>query len=307
MLNRLQQKWKVNGWRLLLIIATFAIGGSFCGYAGRRLMHILQIDHPILWTIVYLVLITLIWPPSVLLVSIPLGQFPFFKRYLAQIGGRIGILKVKESMNKGDITTNGTLPKIAIFASGTGSNAEKIIESTLPGNASDGVQPIFKVAMVVTNKPSAGVLKIAEKYDIPTLIIEKEQFFRGNAYTDELKGAGVDFIVLAGFLWKIPVPLINAFANRIINIHPALLPNYGGKGMYGSLVHEAVIANGDAESGITIHWVDEHYDNGSIIFQAKCPVLPDDTADSLASRIHELEHLHYPEVVAKLVSALANK
>ena len=268
-------------------------------------MHLLQIDHPILWTIVYLILITVIWPLSVLLVSIPFGQFSFFKRYLAKVGNRLKALKENISMDNDNLERiTKPVPKIAIFASGTGSNAEKIIESSLPGNATNGAQPIFKVAMVVSNKPSAGVLEIAGNHGIPTLIIEKEQFFRGNAYVDELKKAGVDFIVLAGFLWKIPALLVNAFPNRIINIHPALLPKYGGKGMYGSLVHEAVLASGDAESGITIHWVDEHYDNGSIIFQAKCLVLPGDTPETLASRIHDLEHQHYPQVIKKLIAEL---
>ena len=201
------------------------------------------------------------------------------------------------------IALNKQLTNIAIFASGTGSNAEKIIES-----ANNNIAPVpFRVAWIVSNKPGAGVLNIAAKNGIPTLLIEKEKFFRGNAYVEELKNAGIDFIVLAGFLWKIPQQLIDAYRNKIINIHPALLPKYGGKGMYGSFVHEAVIANGDKESGITIHWVDEHYDHGSIIFQAKCPVLPGDAADTLAGRIHQLEHQHYPEVIFNLVSDLSTK
>lgn len=181
---------------------------------------------------------------------------------------------------------------IAIFASGAGSNAAKIIEYA-PTH--------FKVALVVCNKPGAGVLDIARENNIPTLLIEKETFFRGNAYVEELKAAGIGFIVLAGFLWKVPPTLIQAFSGKIINIHPALLPNYGGKGMYGQRVHEAVIANGDTESGITIHWVDEQYDHGSTIFQATCPVLPGDTAGTLAQRIHGLEHEHYPKIIAQLL------
>ena len=184
------------------------------------------------------------------------------------------------------------MTKIAIFASGAGSNAAKIIEQAAS---------LYKVALIVCNKPGAGVFAIAEKNNIPTLLIEKETFFRGNAYVDELKAAGIGFIVLAGFLWKVPPALIQAFPGKIVNIHPALLPNYGGKGMYGQWVHEAVIANGDTESGITIHWVDEQYDHGSTIFQAKCPVLPGDTADSLAQRIHGLEHAHYPKVIGQLL------
>ena len=133
----------------------------------------------------------------------------------------------------------------------------------------------------------------------PSLIIERVQFFLGNAYLDELQSARINCIVLAGFLWKIPEALINTYTGRIINIHPALLPRYGGKGMYGSKVHEAVIAAGDEESGITIHVVDEKYDNGEIIFQATCPVYKDDTSETLAERIHELEHRYFAGVIEK--------
>ncbi len=183
---------------------------------------------------------------------------------------------------------------LAIFASGAGSNARRIIEHFKNSET-------VKIAVIVCNKPGAGVLNIAKEHNIPTLLIEKEQFFRGNAYVDELADLKVDFIILAGFLWKIPSALIKAFPEKIINIHPALLPKYGGKGMYGQFVHEAVLNAKDAESGITVHFVDEQYDHGSTIFQATCPVLPDDTAESLAQRIHELEHQHYPIVIEKLL------
>ncbi len=188
------------------------------------------------------------------------------------------------------------MTRIAIFASGAGSNAQKIIDHF---RDSDQVG----VGLIVCNKPGAGVLQIAEKEGISSMIIDKEKFFRGNAYTNELKQAGIDFIILAGFLWKIPVALIRAFPEKIVNIHPALLPQYGGKGMYGHFVHQAVIDHHEKESGITIHYVDEHYDHGDIIFQAKCPVLAADTADTLASRIHQLEHQHYPTVIEQLLQS----
>jgi phosphoribosylglycinamide formyltransferase 1 len=188
--------------------------------------------------------------------------------------------------------------RLAVFASGAGSNAKKLIEYF--NTSSDNN---IKVRLVVTNKETAGVLKIADENHLPTLIINKEQFFRGDAYVGALREAGIQFIVLAGFLWKVPAELITAFPGKIVNIHPALLPKYGGKGMYGSFVHEAVITNKEIESGITIHLVDEHYDHGAHLFQAVCPVLPDDTADTLAERIHALEHAHYPEVVEKAVRA----
>ncbi len=186
------------------------------------------------------------------------------------------------------------LKKIAIFASGAGSNARRIIEH-FEGHS--GVQ----VALIVCNKPGAGVLSVAEEAGIPALLIERERFFRGDGYVPGLQGAGISFIVLAGFLWKIPQALIDAYPRGIVNIHPALLPKYGGKGMYGAFVHEAVIAAGESVSGITIHWVDEHYDHGDVILQAECPVRPDDTPEALAARIHELEHAHYARVIEKIL------
>ena len=192
------------------------------------------------------------------------------------------------------------MKRIAIFSSGTGSNAKKIIDHLSALNESGNCAAI--VSLIVCNKPGAGVLKIAEGNNIPTLLIEKEKFFRGNAYIDELKAAGVDFIVLAGFLWKIPVALIRAFHEKMINIHPALLPKYGGKGMYGNLVHEAVIANKEKESGITIHYVDEVYDHGQIILQATCLVENDETPESLAKKVQVLEHRHFPAAVSLLAT-----
>jgi formyltetrahydrofolate-dependent phosphoribosylglycinamide formyltransferase len=300
MLERLQKKWKVSGIQLVLILFTFAIGGSLTGYAGRKLIGLFVIDQKWLWVVVYILIITLLWPVAVLLISLFTGQFRFFIKYIKKIGARIGIgprnrLRVTGSVSNIQQPSPGT--HIAIFASGTGSNAQKIIDR-FRNTAS------VKIALIVCNNPTAGVLKIAEKENIPFLIIEKEKFFRGNGYTNELKEKKIGLIVLAGFLWKLPSPLINAYPGRIINIHPALLPKYGGKGMYGRHVHEAVIAAGEKESGITIHYVDEQYDNGDIILQVKCPVLPGDTPGSLAQRIHKLEHEHYPKVVEEVVSKL---
>jgi formyltetrahydrofolate-dependent phosphoribosylglycinamide formyltransferase len=189
---------------------------------------------------------------------------------------------------------------VAIFASGTGSNAQKLIDHFRHHSQ-------IKIALIVCNKPGAGVLTIAQKENIPAIIIEKEKFFRGNAYVDEIKQHNVDFIVLAGFLWKVPVALIKAFAQSIINIHPALLPNYGGKGMYGRFVHEAVIEAKDKESGISIHYVDELYDHGQLIFQARCTIEAEDTAESLAQKINALEHEHYPQIVEKVIRELQNR
>lgn len=189
---------------------------------------------------------------------------------------------------------------IAIFASGAGSNAKKIIEH-FPGH------PNIKVSLVVCNKAGAGVLKHAFDYHVPSLLIDKENFFKGDGYVPQLKEANIDFIVLAGFLWKIPQVLVEAFPNRIINIHPALLPNFGGKGMYGAYVHEAVIHSGNLKSGITIHYVDEKYDNGDIIFQAYCDIDASDNASTLAEKIHGLEHEFFPRVIEKCVLRLGTK
>lgn len=183
---------------------------------------------------------------------------------------------------------------LAIFASGAGSNAKKIIEY-FAGHAS------IKVSLIVCNKPGAGVLAIADAADIPSLIIEKEQFFRGDHYLPALSTWRIDYLILAGFLWKVPAALIEAYPRKIVNIHPALLPAYGGKGMYGSNVHNAVISNKESRSGITIHFVDEHYDHGDIIFQAHCDIDETDNAETLAAKVHALEHRYYPEVIEQVV------
>jgi phosphoribosylglycinamide formyltransferase 1 len=194
-------------------------------------------------------------------------------------------------------THDSLLTNIAVFASGAGTNAQKIIDHFR--NSS-----LAKVALIVCNKKKAGVLQIAENENIPSLIIDKEKFVSGDSYLDALLERKIDFVVLAGFLWKIPSQLLRAYPRRIVNIHPALLPKFGGHGMYGSRVHEAVLAGKEAESGITIHYVDEHYDNGDIILQIKCPVLENDTPESLANRIHALEHANYPLVIEELVKKL---
>ena len=186
------------------------------------------------------------------------------------------------------------MKRIAIFASGTGTNAARIME-----HFSD--HPAAQVALVVCNKPQAGVLSIAATHKVDTLLIERERFMEGDGYGEVLQEKKIDWIILAGFLWKVPTSLLHQFKGRIVNIHPALLPAFGGKGMYGNRVHEAVLAATVSESGITIHYVDEEYDHGATIFQARCPVFASDTADTLAARIHALEHQHYPRVIEALV------
>lgn len=182
--------------------------------------------------------------------------------------------------------------KLAIFASGSGSNAEAIIKYLISN-------PVVEVSRIYTNNKDAYVIERGKKFNISTVVFNKSEFL-SQEFRDALKSDNYDLIILAGFMWLVPPAIVSSYKNRIINIHPALLPAYGGKGMYGDNVHKAVVENQEVKSGITIHYVNENYDEGDIIFQAECPVLSKDTPNSLAARIHKLEHQHYPEVIAKL-------
>ncbi|MCP4311061.1 MAG: phosphoribosylglycinamide formyltransferase [Bacteroidetes bacterium] len=189
------------------------------------------------------------------------------------------------------------MKKIAILASGSGTNAENLIHffrASLAG----------RVEIVLTNKSGAGVIARSESLNVETVVFNREQFYEKDEVIELLKEREIDLVVLAGFLWLVPSGLIRAFEGRIINIHPALLPNYGGKGMYGNHVHQAVIDSGDTRSGITIHYVNQEYDAGSIIFQAMCEVREGDTPEELATRIHELEYEHYPRVIEQMLDQL---
>lgn len=174
---------------------------------------------------------------------------------------------------------------VFIFASGNGTNAEAIMQHF---KGRDDVT----ISAVLCNNPKAGVQARAERYGIPVVMFGRDQW-------DEVAQicAEADLLVLAGFLWKVPDDFVDRFAGRIVNLHPALLPRHGGKGMYGHYVHEAVLADGDGRSGITVHLVDDHYDHGATLLQATCPVLPDDTPDTLAERIHTLEHKYLPQAI----------
>ena len=186
---------------------------------------------------------------------------------------------------------------IAIFASGKGTNAENII-NYFSGNKD------IKVKIVMANKADAFVLERAHRLGIPTLYINREQWADATHILTLLHEQQIDFIVLAGFLARIPDALLHAYPNRIVNIHPSLLPKFGGKGMYGNKVHEAVVAAGETESGITIHYLNEHYDEGQIIAQYRCPVMPNDTPQDVATRVHALEYEYYPKVIEQLLIAL---
>jgi phosphoribosylglycinamide formyltransferase-1 len=190
------------------------------------------------------------------------------------------------------------MKNIAIFASGAGSNAENIIRRF------DGSERA-RIVLIVSDNPAAGVLARADRLGVPAAVVARADLRGGGAVTlGLLEEFGVDYIVLAGFLSLVPAEIIRKFRGRIVNIHPALLPAYGGKGMYGDHVHRAVIAAGERESGITIHHVNEHYDSGDIIAQFRVAVAPDDTPDTLAAKIHALEYAHYPEIIAREIDRL---
>lgn len=187
-----------------------------------------------------------------------------------------------------------TAKRIAIFASGSGSNAENIASFFKDKESA-------VVALMLTNNPNALVIDRAKRMGIPCTVFNRAEFFDDRVIVDLLIAQKIDLIVLAGFLWKIPENLLQHFAGKIINIHPALLPKYGGKGMYGHHVHKAVIEHGEKESGITIHYVNEKYDEGKVIFQASCLVSREETPESLAAKIQQLEHTHFPRVIADLL------
>ena len=186
------------------------------------------------------------------------------------------------------------MKRIIIFASGSGTNAENIIKYFKNNN-------LAEVTHVLSNKINAKVLERANNHGVKALHFDKDSFYKSNDIQHIIKDAKPDLIVLAGFLWKFPKNLINEFPNKIVNIHPALLPNYGGKGMYGMHVHNAVVKNKEAFSGITIHYVNEHYDEGGIIFQAETQLTANDTPEDVAAKIHDLEHEHFPKIIEQLL------
>ena len=285
MFNKLQQKWQVSPLQLFFILCTFAVTGTSTAFVSREITQWVGFDEQTFWGWRLLLrLSVLIFGYQVILLSVSVlfGQFQFFWNYEKKILRRMGLMSQPQV-------------KLAIFASGKGSNAEKIIQHF-------DNHKFIKVSRIVSNRSDAGVLSIANRFGIPSLIIEREPFMHSNRYTQELVNQGITHIVLAGFLWKVPDTLINAFPNRIVNIHPALLPAHGGKGMYGEHVHKAVRAAGDRESGITIHLVDGEYDHGKTMFQARTAISPTETPETLAQKIHLLEHQHYPKVIEKWAS-----
>ena len=184
--------------------------------------------------------------------------------------------------------------KIAIFASGSGTNAEEIIKHFQNHES-------ISISLILSNNPKAYVLERALHHKIPQFVFSRDTFYKEKTVDEVLRLNGINFIVLAGFMWLIPERFVKNYPSKIVNIHPALLPKYGGKGMYGSYVHEAVVKNREKESGITIHWVNEAYDEGNIIFQTKCKVDPKDNADDVANKVHKLEYEFYPKIIEKVI------
>ncbi|MEM6377214.1 MAG: phosphoribosylglycinamide formyltransferase [Bacteroidota bacterium] len=191
------------------------------------------------------------------------------------------------------------MKNIAIFVSGTGSNARKIIEY-FQGHSS------IQCTLLISNKASALALEMAKEKGLDTLVLKRKSFYEETVLLDALAEASIDFIVLAGFLWLVPDYLVKAYPQKIVNIHPALLPKYGGKGMYGHHVHQAVKDKQETESGMTIHYVNEHYDEGAIIFQASCTIDPDDSAETIGKKVLQLEHLHFAPQIEKVLMAQNN-
>ena len=187
--------------------------------------------------------------------------------------------------------------RIAIFASGSGSNAQKIMEHFKKHNDAE-------VAIVLTNNPEAYVLQRADNFEVPAHVFNRQEFYQTDSVVQLLKNLEIDIIVLAGFLWLIPQNLLKAFPNKIVNLHPALLPRYGGKGMYGDHVHKAIMQAGDTESGITIHFVNEHFDEGEIIHQSRFHIEQNDDLEMIKFKGQQLEHLHYPKVIEHLLKKM---
>ncbi|HML58755.1 MAG TPA: phosphoribosylglycinamide formyltransferase [Ferruginibacter sp.] len=291
MFDKLQKKWGISGSRFFWVMVAFGFTGTTTAWITAQITGWLSIEK--FSTTFWLLKIGMLligYQVLLLFYGFLFGQFKFFWHYERKILSRMGILpKIQEPY------------RLAVFASGAGSNARKLIEYF---NLDNDRSKLARVTLIVCNKPEAGVVKLADEFDIPVLHITKEELESG-AHHKMLKKR-TDWLILAGFLLKIPPALIQLFPRKIINLHPALLPLHGGKGMYGNRVHEAVIASGARESGITIHYVDDQYDHGEVIFQAVCPIAPEDTPETLAKKIHSLEHLHYPEVVAGLLQNAKN-
>lgn len=289
MFSSLKAKWKVDTTQFILIFCTFAVTGSLTAWISRQIPGWIGFTDatPFAYKLTLRLLVLIFGYQVIILgVSLLFGQFPFFWNYEKKI--LKSIFKIKFPQPEHNIV------QIAIFASGAGSNAQQIIHYFRNSTQ-------IKVALIVSNKSNAGVLSIAQQENIPFMVIDKPSFYEKTDYIDFLQSKKIGFIILAGFLWKIPIGLLQAFPEKIINIHPALLPKFGGKGMYGINVHEAVKLAGEITTGITIHLVDDQYDHGKTIFQALITIHPEDSTNTIAQKVLELEHQHFPKVIESYI------
>lgn len=286
MFKKLQEKWGLSTRTFWIVFIAFGLTGTTTAFLTRFVTKWLGMDANSEWYYRLGVrMFMLLFGYQVILLSYGflLGQWAFFWKY------ELKLLRKLKILPQAPLKT-----PIAIFASGAGSNALKIMQYFEQ-------HPTISVDLLISNKPGAGVIHHAEKQGVPVLLIEKDRFFRGDAYIPVLQQHRISFIALAGFLWKIPASLIAAYPNKMVNIHPALLPKFGGKGMYGENVHRAVLDSGEKESGISIHLVNEHFDEGKVIFQSSCPIEPNETPHSLAQKVHQLEYANYPQVIEAFV------
>lgn len=285
MFDKLKVKWRVSGVQFWLIMTTFAVTGSTTAWITRKITDWVGVEkYSLGWWVLKLSILLIGYQILILFFGFLFGQFRFFWSYEKKILQKLGFLPKN---------TQKTV-LLAVFASGKGSNFEKIVNHFVR-------KPDIRVSLLVSNNPEAGALEIARRNNIPILVISREDFKHPGTLSGQLRESKIDYIILAGFLWKLPQVLIDAYRGKILNIHPALLPKFGGKGMYGSNVHEAVIAAGEKKSGISIHLVDEHYDNGDVVFRAECTVDENETPESLAEKIHLLEHAHFPGQIEKFI------
>lgn len=295
MLKKLRQHWKVNNADLFIILCTFAIAGTATAFISKKITYWLNVPHYSFgWWALKIAVLLIGYQVIILTTGWVFGKFSFFWDYEKKILRRLGLLKKQIPAEASPAHQTDPVIKLAIFASGKGSNAKRIIDHFHHTRSA-------AVDLILTDQPGAGVLTLAATAGVKTIILDKTRFFKGDAYLPELEAAGINLIVLAGFMRKIPDALVRAFPNKILNIHPALLPKYGGKGMFGSHVHRAVLENKENESGITIHFVDEIYDHGEIIFQEKCSVSPGENEISLAEKVQALEHRFFPLIIEKVL------
>jgi formyltetrahydrofolate-dependent phosphoribosylglycinamide formyltransferase len=285
MLGKLKEKWKVGNRQLLLILIVFAFTGSTTAWMTKYIAGWLGWEAGSIEGRISKIFFLIIGYQVLLLsYGFLFGQFAFFWRFEKKLLQRLRILPRSEP----EIN-------IAVFASGKGSNFENLLNHFKK-------HPTIRVNLLICNKIGAGAMEIADKQQVRSVLINFSETEGIKRLASELQKSQVGFLVLAGFLKKLPPEIISLYRGRILNIHPALLPAYGGRGMYGRNVHEAVLKAGEKESGISIHEVDEHYDNGKIIFQANCSIDPEETAESLAAKIHALEQKHFPEQVELFIN-----